>query len=86
MRLKQKHEKTRVILTIYRKSIFWTESNDLNAKELFLMYGESKAEESGQRQGWREGNGKRKPGVAQTEKPLEEHLVIGIGQDACIAK
>lgn len=29
------------------------------------MYRKSKAEESGQRQGWRGGRGKRKPGVAQ---------------------
>ena len=86
MQHKQNHDKIRVILTINRKSIFWIESNNLNVKELLLMYGESKAEESGQRQGWREGRGKKKPGVAQTKKPLEEQLVIGIGQDVYIAK
>lgn len=34
-------------------------------KELFMTYGKYKAEESGQRWGWR---GKRKSGVTQTSK------------------
>ena len=50
-------------MATYRESIFWAESKGLNVKELFMMYGKYKAEESGQRLGWRGRRGKRKPRV-----------------------